>query len=43
LYLDLLDRERTYLLYAYGKDEADDITADEKKIFKALVAQIKGE
>jgi hypothetical protein len=27
----------------YGKDEADDITAEEKKIFKGLVAQIKGE
>ena len=43
LYLDLLDRERTYLLYLYGKDEAEDLTADEKKIFKGLVAQIKGE
>lgn len=43
LYLDLPDREKTYLLYAYGKDEAEDITADEKKIFKVLVAQIKGE
>jgi hypothetical protein len=43
LYLDLPDRERTYLLYAYGKDEAEDITAAEKKIFKALVEQIKGE
>jgi hypothetical protein len=43
LYLDLPDRQVTYLIYAYGKDEAEDITADEKKIFKALVAQIKGE
>ena len=43
LYLDLPDRERTYLIYAYGKDEAEDITAHEKKIFKAMVASIKGE
>lgn len=43
LYLDLPDRERCYLLYLYGKDEAEDITVQEKKIFKALVAQIKGE
>ncbi len=43
LYLDLPDRERTYLLYLYGKDEAEDLTAQEKKIFKELVSQIKGE
>jgi hypothetical protein len=43
LYLDLPDRERCYLLYLYGKDEAEDLTADEKKGFKTLVAQIKGE
>jgi len=42
LYLDLPDRERTYLLYLYGKDEAEDLTADEKKTFKNLVMQIKG-
>jgi hypothetical protein len=43
LYLDLPDRERTYRLYLFGKDEAEDLTASEKKIFKELVAQIKGE
>jgi len=43
LYLDLPDRERTYLLYLYGKDEAENITSEEKKIFKHLVEQIKGE
>ena len=43
LNLDLPDREKTYLLYAYGKNETEDITTDEKKIFKSLVAQIKGE
>jgi hypothetical protein len=43
LYLDLPDRERCYLLYLYGKDEAEDLTASEKKVFKELVSQIKGE
>lgn len=43
LYLDLPDRERCYLLYLYGKDEAEDLTTEEKKIFKGLVAEIKGE
>lgn len=43
IYLDLPDKERTYLLYLYGKNEAEDLNASEKKIFKALVAQIKGE
>lgn len=43
VYLDLPDREVTHLLYLYGKDEAEDLTTDEKKIFKALVNSIKGE
>ena len=43
LYLDLPDRERTYLLYLYGKNEAEDLTASEKKQFKILVDGIKGE
>ncbi len=43
IYLDLPDKETTYLLFIYGKDEADDLTATEKKIFKELVSRIKGE
>ena len=43
IYLDLPDREITYLLYLYGKDEAEDLTPDEKKVLKALVKVIKGE
>jgi hypothetical protein len=43
LYLDLPGRERCYLLYLYGKDEAEDLTASEKKVLKELVTQIKGE
>lgn len=43
LYLDLPDRECTYLIYCYGKDEAEDLTAGEKKEIKELVSIIKGE
>ena len=43
IYLDLPEREITYLLYLYGKDEADDLSNDEKKVFKNLVIIIKGE
>lgn len=43
IFLDLQDREATYLLYLYGKDEADDLTADEKRALKKLVDSIKGE
>lgn len=43
IFLDLPDREITYLLYLYGKDEAEDLTSKEKKHFKNLVNSIKGE
>jgi hypothetical protein len=43
IYLDLADKEITYLLYVYGKDEADDLTNNEKKMLKTLVEKIKGE
>jgi len=43
VYLDLPDREVTYLLYLYGKNEAKDLTSDEKKALKNLVSSIKGE
>ena len=42
LYLDLPDQEITYLIYLYGKDEAEDLTGDEKKQFKELVKVLKG-
>ena len=43
LYLDLSEREKTYLLLAYPKGKKDDISADEKKVLKALVQLIKKE
>ncbi len=43
LYLDVPHREKTYLLYFYGKDEAEDLTPQEKKSFKELASILKGE
>jgi hypothetical protein len=43
VYLDLADRNRTYLLALYDKDAQDDLSQEEKKTLKALVAQLKAE
>ncbi|PCI38459.1 MAG: hypothetical protein COB53_04750 [Elusimicrobia bacterium] len=43
LYLDLPHVEKTYLLYLYGKNEKDDISNEEKKKLRALVAALKKE
>ncbi len=43
LYLDLPNRETTYLLHIYGKDEAEDLDASEKRMIRALVRKIKEE
>jgi mRNA-degrading endonuclease RelE of RelBE toxin-antitoxin system len=43
LYLDLPDCEETFLITFYGKDEADDISPNGKKIIAQLVAAIKAE
>jgi hypothetical protein len=42
LYLDLPDREHTHLIWFYGKDEADDLSPEGKKLIKSLVDKIKG-
>ena len=41
LFLDLPRTARTFLLYFYGKDEAEDLTADNKRAIAAVVKQIK--
>ncbi len=41
LFLDLPRVALTYLLCFYGKDEAEDLSADEKKAIAAMVKQIK--
>jgi hypothetical protein len=43
LYLDVPHKDRTYLLYFYGKDEAENLTHQEKKLFKELAGVLKGE
>jgi hypothetical protein len=42
LYLDLPRIEKTLLLYLYGKDEAEDLTSEQKQQFAAMVRVIKG-
>lgn len=41
IYLDLPHIERTYLLALYDKNEKTDISPDEKRILRALVATLK--
>jgi hypothetical protein len=43
LYLDLPDCQETYLITFYGKDEADDLSAEGKKLISQIVAAIKAE
>ena len=41
LFLDLSDREVTYLLTIYGKDEKDDLSTADKKVLRHLVEILK--
>ena len=43
LFLDLPHRETTYLIYVYGKDEAEDISPNGKKRIKEIATLLKGE
>ena len=43
IYLDLSDREKTYLLWIYGKNEAEDISPEERRAIRNLVAYLKKE
>jgi len=43
LFLDLPHKGRVYLLYAYGKDESEDISPDEKKKIREIAASLKEE
>jgi len=43
LYLDLPGLEKTILIYLYGKDEAEDLSPEQKKLIKYLVKIIKDE
>lgn len=41
LYLDLPDCEETFLITFYGKDEADNLSAEGKRLISKIVANIK--
>lgn len=43
VYLDLADRDRTYLLALYNKDAKEDLSQEEKKTLRTLAAQLKAE
>ena len=41
VYYAAITPERVYMLTAYAKADQDDLTADDKKVLRALVAEIK--
>jgi mRNA-degrading endonuclease RelE of RelBE toxin-antitoxin system len=43
LYLDLPDCQETFLITFYGKDEADDLSSEGKRLIARIVAAIKAE
>ena len=43
LYLDLPEHEETFLITFYGKDEADDLSPEGKRLISQIVTSIKDE
>ena len=43
IYLDVFEKEKLYLLFAYPKNVQEDLTAEQKKAIRALVDAIKKE
>ncbi len=43
IYLDVLEREHLYFLFAYPKNIQSDLTSEQKKAIRYLVEQIKKE
>ena len=41
IYLDLVEKEKTYLLFAYPKNMQKNLTAEQKKQIKKLIENIK--
>ena len=41
IYLHLPDRSHLHLLLVYGKDEQDDLTAEQRNQLRGIVARIK--
>ena len=42
LFLDLPHLEKTYLIYLYGKDEGEDLSADAKKRVREIATELRG-
>lgn len=43
IYLDVFEKEKLYLLFAYPKNVQDNLTADQKKAIRNAIEQIKKE
>ena len=43
VYLDVFEKEKLYLLFAYPKNVQDDLTAEQRKMIKAIIDAIKKE
>ena len=43
LSLDVFEKEKLYLLFAYPKNVQDDLTSEQKKIIKTIIEAIKKE
>ena len=43
LYVDFVVHERVYLIYAYPKGQKEDISNDEREVFRKIIEQAKNE
>ena len=43
VYLHFAELDRIYLITIYGKDQQDDLSADDKKLYRELVRMLKQE
>ncbi len=43
IYVDIFEKERLYLLFAYPKNVQENLTAEQKKLIKELIGAIKKE
>ena len=43
IYLDVFEKERLYLLFAYPKNVQENLTAEQKKAIRKLIEEIKKE
>ena len=43
IYLDVFEKERLYLLFAYPKNVQENLSSDQKKAIKKMIELIKGE